>query len=172
MSLSIIIIAKDAEATVRRCLESVAWADEIVVVESGSDGRTADICREREAIRLAWELLTKDYKLPLDRMRTTGYHEEDQSYETSMRANGIPTGRVPLCALYPERSGKDESGNLRPFERDTYAAFQALVARYDMPAARAAAPIALRSLRQSSAESSVLGAWERALDWIRPTAAG
>jgi glycosyltransferase involved in cell wall biosynthesis len=46
MKLSIIIIAKDAEATVRRCLESVAWADEIVVVENGSDDRTAEICRE------------------------------------------------------------------------------------------------------------------------------
>jgi glycosyltransferase involved in cell wall biosynthesis len=46
MSLSVIIIAKDAEATIRRCLESVAWADEIVVVEHGSSDRTTDICRE------------------------------------------------------------------------------------------------------------------------------
>jgi len=46
MSLSVIIIAKDAEATIRRCLESVAWADEIVVVECGSSDRTAEICRE------------------------------------------------------------------------------------------------------------------------------
>ncbi|MGH8700751.1 MAG: glycosyltransferase family 2 protein [Burkholderiales bacterium] len=46
MKLSAIIIAKDAEATIRRCVESVAWADEIVVVESGSVDRTADICRE------------------------------------------------------------------------------------------------------------------------------
>jgi glycosyltransferase involved in cell wall biosynthesis len=46
MSLSVIIIAKNAQATIRRCLESVAWADEIVVVESGSSDRTADICRE------------------------------------------------------------------------------------------------------------------------------
>lgn len=46
MKLSIIIIARNAEATVRRCLESVAWADEIVVVECGSDDRTAEICRE------------------------------------------------------------------------------------------------------------------------------
>ena len=46
MTLSVIIIAKNAEATIRRCLESVAWADEIVVVESGSDDRTADVCRE------------------------------------------------------------------------------------------------------------------------------
>jgi glycosyltransferase involved in cell wall biosynthesis len=46
MKLSVIIIAKNAEATIRRCLESVAWADEIVVVESGSADRTAEICRE------------------------------------------------------------------------------------------------------------------------------
>jgi glycosyltransferase involved in cell wall biosynthesis len=49
MSLSVIIIAKNAEATIRRCLESVAWADEIVVVEHGSADRTADICRESGA---------------------------------------------------------------------------------------------------------------------------
>jgi glycosyltransferase involved in cell wall biosynthesis len=49
MSLSVIIIAKNAEATIRRCLESVAWADEIVVVENGSADRTADICRESGA---------------------------------------------------------------------------------------------------------------------------
>ena len=49
MSLSVIIIAKDAEATIRRCLESIAWADEIVVVEHGSSDRTADICREMGA---------------------------------------------------------------------------------------------------------------------------
>ena len=46
MTLSVIIIAKNAEATIRRCLESVAWVDEIVVVESGSSDRTADIGRE------------------------------------------------------------------------------------------------------------------------------
>jgi glycosyltransferase involved in cell wall biosynthesis len=46
MSLSVIIIARDAEPMIRRCLESVAWADEIVVVENGSADRTADIARE------------------------------------------------------------------------------------------------------------------------------
>lgn len=46
MSLSVIIIAKNAEGTIRRCLESVAWAAEVVVAEHGSADRTADICRE------------------------------------------------------------------------------------------------------------------------------
>lgn len=49
MSLSVIIIARNAEATIRRCLESVAWADEIIVVEHDSDDRTAEICRQSGA---------------------------------------------------------------------------------------------------------------------------
>lgn len=46
MTLSVIIIARDAEATIRRCIESVAWADEVVMVEHGSIDRTAAIARE------------------------------------------------------------------------------------------------------------------------------
>jgi len=49
LNLSAIIIAKNAEGTIRRCLESVAWADEIVVVEHGSADRTAEICRDAGA---------------------------------------------------------------------------------------------------------------------------
>ena len=46
MSLSVIIICRNNEATIRRCLASVAWADEVVVVDSGSTDRTREIARE------------------------------------------------------------------------------------------------------------------------------
>src|SRR5690349_270696 len=46
MSISVIIINRNNEATIRRCLESIAWAGEIVVVDSGSTDRTRDICGE------------------------------------------------------------------------------------------------------------------------------
>lgn len=46
MRISAIIITKNAGATIRRCLESVAWADETVVVDSGSSDDTPAICRE------------------------------------------------------------------------------------------------------------------------------
>ena len=44
--LSVIIITKNEAAKIRDCLESVAWADEIVVVDSGSSDETISICRE------------------------------------------------------------------------------------------------------------------------------
>jgi glycosyltransferase involved in cell wall biosynthesis len=46
VKLSIILITKNAADTLLRCLESVRWADEIVVVDSGSSDDTARICRE------------------------------------------------------------------------------------------------------------------------------
>ena len=45
MSISVIIITKNAGTMIRRCLESVAWADETIVVDSGSTDDTAEICR-------------------------------------------------------------------------------------------------------------------------------
>ncbi len=44
--LSVIIIAKNEEANIRRCLESVKWADEIIVLDSGSQDRTVEIAKE------------------------------------------------------------------------------------------------------------------------------
>lgn len=45
MRVSAIIITKNAGATLRRCLESLRWAHEIVVVDSGSTDDTVAIAR-------------------------------------------------------------------------------------------------------------------------------
>ena len=45
-SLSVILITKNEAANIRACLESVAWADEIVVVDSGSADDTVKIAQE------------------------------------------------------------------------------------------------------------------------------
>lgn len=44
--LSVVIIAGAVEHEIRDCLESVKWADEIIVVNSQSKDRTAEIARE------------------------------------------------------------------------------------------------------------------------------
>ena len=43
--LSVFIITLNEERNIAACLESVCWADEIVVVDSGSRDKTLEICR-------------------------------------------------------------------------------------------------------------------------------
>ncbi len=45
MFLSVIIITRNEAADIGACLESVSWADEIIVVDSGSTDDTAAICQ-------------------------------------------------------------------------------------------------------------------------------
>ncbi|MBD3226344.1 MAG: glycosyltransferase [Caldithrix sp.] len=56
IALSAVIITKNEEDNIERCLQSLDWVDEIVVVDSGSTDRTAEICRERgcRLIESAW----------------------------------------------------------------------------------------------------------------------
>lgn len=42
--LSVILITKNEAENIRACLESVAWSDEIIVVDSGSSDATVEIC--------------------------------------------------------------------------------------------------------------------------------
>ena len=44
MRLSVIVIARNEERTIARCLESVRFADELIVLDGGSTDRTVEIC--------------------------------------------------------------------------------------------------------------------------------
>jgi glycosyltransferase involved in cell wall biosynthesis len=56
MKLSVVIIAGNEEANLPRCLDAVKWADEIVVVDSGSVDRTVPVAQEYGArvIQIEW----------------------------------------------------------------------------------------------------------------------
>ena len=45
-SLSAVLIVKNEEATLAACLEKLRWADEIVVVDSGSSDNTLEVARQ------------------------------------------------------------------------------------------------------------------------------
>jgi glycosyltransferase involved in cell wall biosynthesis len=79
MTLSVAIVAMDEEANIGRTLASVRWADEIVLVDSGSKDRTCEIAREYGARvivepwrgyvaqkQYAIDLCTRDWVLLLD----------------------------------------------------------------------------------------------------------
>lgn len=46
MALTVTVIAKNEEQNIRRCLESVQFADEIIVLDSGSTDNTVAIAKE------------------------------------------------------------------------------------------------------------------------------
>jgi len=55
--ISAIVITLNEEACIASCLESLAWTDEVVVVDSGSVDRTEEICRSFPNVRFfynAW----------------------------------------------------------------------------------------------------------------------
>ena len=45
VSLSVVIITKNEEENIKGCLESVKWADEIIVLDDYSDDRTVEIAK-------------------------------------------------------------------------------------------------------------------------------
>ncbi len=49
VSVSILILTQDEEINIGACLDSVAWCDDVVVLDSGSEDKTIDIARERGA---------------------------------------------------------------------------------------------------------------------------
>ena len=46
IKLSVIVITKNEASSIAKCLESVKWADEIIVLDSGSSDETLSICRQ------------------------------------------------------------------------------------------------------------------------------
>ncbi|WP_019448037.1 alanine--tRNA ligase [Cupriavidus sp. BIS7] len=49
---------------------------------------------KRDAIQYAWELLTKVYQLPADKLWVTVYAEDDEAYDIWAKEVGVPTERI------------------------------------------------------------------------------
>jgi glycosyltransferase involved in cell wall biosynthesis len=67
--ISAVIITKEEEENIRRCLDSIRWADEIIVVDAESSDRTTEIAKEftdKVSVR-KWEgfAMQKEYAVSL-----------------------------------------------------------------------------------------------------------
>jgi glycosyltransferase involved in cell wall biosynthesis len=121
MSISVVVITRNEEANIERCLSSVTWADEIVVVDSGSTDRTAEIARRftdrvyDEPWRgfgaqknLALTFATGDWVLSLDADEWVSESLRDQlkaaSASASCEAWRLPR-RSSFCGRFLKHSG-------------------------------------------------------------------
>ena len=124
MRLSVILIAKNEEACIARALRSVAFADEIVVVDSGSTDRTGEIAREhgaRVTVTEDWpgfgpqknralDLATGDWVLSLDADEwLTAESAEEIRRVVAAGATGPVAYRMPrrssFCGRFMRYSG-------------------------------------------------------------------
>jgi len=71
-TLGLAVITKNEEADIERCLRSVPFADQVVVVDSGSTDRTIEIAERCGArvIQRAWPGFPKQKQFAMDQMET------------------------------------------------------------------------------------------------------
>jgi glycosyltransferase involved in cell wall biosynthesis len=69
--VSVVVIAWNEEERLRACLESVTWADELIVVDAGSDDKTVEIARAftDQVVVRPWDGFAQQKNFAIDRAR-------------------------------------------------------------------------------------------------------
>lgn len=122
-NLSVIIICKNEASRIRSCLESVKWADEIVVVDSGSSDNTLEIVQEytdRISINADWpgfgpqkklaeDLASFDWVLSIDSDEVISEELRDEIQSVLINANDTTVYRLNrlthFCGKFIHHSG-------------------------------------------------------------------
>lgn len=136
MTLSVIIITKNEAAHILGCLESVAFADEFIVVDSGSTDNTVELARDfgaRVHVTPDWpgfgpqknralDLATGDWVLSIDADErvTPELAREIQAAIAAPQADAYEIARLSdFCGRLIRHSGWWPDYVLRLFKRDT-----------------------------------------------------
>jgi len=133
-SLSVILITKNEAANIRDCLQSVLWADEIIVVDAGSTDNTTVIAKELGAqvhVYADWpgfgpqknralNYASKDwvFSIDADERVTPALRTEIESAMNEASADGYFCPRLSqFCGKFVHHSGWYPDYVLRLFKR-------------------------------------------------------
>ncbi len=113
--LSVTIITRNEEENIARCLESVKWADEIIVLDSHSTDRTVEICRQftDQVFCVDWHGFGKQKNLCADRANHDWILNIDADEEIS------PEGAEEIKAVL-QRQGEPDECYLYDFPRKNF----------------------------------------------------
>jgi glycosyltransferase involved in cell wall biosynthesis len=130
--LSVIIIAKNEEANIAQCLESVHFADEIIVLDSGSADKTVEIAKQyTDKVFLtdwqgygiqkqrALEKVTSDWVLNLDADETISL-ELQEEIKRAIASEKADAYRLPIQMVFynqPLKYSASPKRHVRLFKR-------------------------------------------------------
>jgi len=135
MSVSVVVITKNEEASIERCLRSVDWADEVIVLDSGSTDRTVEISQKlgaRVSVTTDWpgygpqknralSQAAGDWILSLDADEWVTPDLRDEIRSVISRPDGAVAFRVPrlssFCGRFMRHSGWWPDHVIRLFRR-------------------------------------------------------
>src|SRR5258708_2317250 len=107
--VSVVVLTRDEEPNIRRCLASVAWADQVVVVDSGSVDDTVPIARALGAEELEQPWLgfsaQREYALRHEVLRHDWVYFVDADEWVSPQLACEIAGRLraPSCSAFAHR---------------------------------------------------------------------
>lgn len=135
-TVSAIVVCFNEEKNIRRCLESLRWCDEIVVVDSFSTDGTVEICKQftehvvqrtwagyRDQKAFAHSLATKDWVILVDSDERVPPELQSEIREALDKDGGLYAGyAIPRLVFYLERwwrrGGWYPDYDVRLFRRD------------------------------------------------------
>ena len=84
-TITAFIICHNEASQIRRCLRSIAWCDEIVIVDSGSTDKTLDICKEftEKIFHRDWDGYVTQKKFALEQCTSEWVFNIDADEEVS-----------------------------------------------------------------------------------------
>lgn len=133
--ISVIIITKNEEKHIARCINSVCFADEVIVLDSGSTDSTVDIASKLGAkvmIRADWEgygiqkqraldACTQQWVLSLDADEFIANAQEAQKIQAAVLNDSIDAYRLEILMMFDKQvlkyAGKDTK-HIRLFQRE------------------------------------------------------
>jgi glycosyltransferase involved in cell wall biosynthesis len=107
--VSVIVLSRDEEPNIRRCLSSVAWADQVVVIDSGSTDDTVPLARAlgAEIVQQAWLGFSAQrelaLRLPFLRHDWVYFVDADEWVPPQLADEIAECLRAPSCAGFAQR---------------------------------------------------------------------